>query len=137
MAPSMWSATDPNHLALMGQTDAELRLQGLQPGEIAALRAVQQAAPPNTQYITADAVRNELMFGGFPRAGIAAPTEAQPVADDVTWTPIVVDPASPVPISDVGAPWPVSPDEEPPADTDSATRSAGTPPTARRTTRNK
>lgn len=127
MAPSMWSATDPNHLALMGQTDAELRLQGLQPAEIAELRSVQQAAPPNTQYITADAVRNELMFGT-----VAAPTEAQPVADDVTWTPIVVDPAAPVPVGDVGAPWPASPDEEPTADTESDP----TPP-ARRTTRNK
>lgn len=122
MAQASWNATDPAHLALMRQTDAELRLQGLQPDEIAELRRVQQAAPPDTGYVTVDPVRNELMFGQPARTAASAAGPLPPAPEDVTWT---ADAAGATPIAAAAG------DQEPPATTE-ATAPA---PTARRTAR--
>lgn len=46
--PTNYDAANPEHFALMGQTDADLRARGLSDEEIAALRDAQWNTPPAT-----------------------------------------------------------------------------------------
>lgn len=41
-----WDAANPEHFALMAETDVDLLLRGMKPAELEALRKAQYEAPP-------------------------------------------------------------------------------------------